>query len=240
MREFGDCIRNSELEDIRQAGCFYSWNNKRAGVEAVSKKLDRAMGNWGWFKDFNHVQAFFPTPGVSDHSPCILQLKMPCRSGPRPFKYINVWASHPDFLDVVRRVWALPVEGNPLEVVGRKLRMLKQVLKDFHKKHFNNLSMECTKINQLIDYQQTVLDGDPTNEEARNTEKKLLDQYHKASRKEEAVLKQKARINWLKLGDSNSAFFHKVVKLRQWTFFQRCMEHCGERGSKCHQIFFRD
>ncbi|GAV92699.1 hypothetical protein CFOL_v3_36077 [Cephalotus follicularis] len=153
MSEFGDCIRKCEVEDLRQTGCFYTWNNKRAGVEAVSKKLDRALGNWGWFKEFNHVQAFFPTLGVSDHSPCILQLKTSCRSGLRPFKYLNAWASHPEFLDVVRRVWAQPVDGNPLEAVGRKLRMLKQVLKEFHRKHFNNLTLECTKIKQLIDDQ---------------------------------------------------------------------------------------
>ncbi|GAV93114.1 Exo_endo_phos domain-containing protein, partial [Cephalotus follicularis] len=48
MTEFGESIRKCELEDLRQSGCFYSWSNKRAGVEAVSKKLDRAMGNWGW------------------------------------------------------------------------------------------------------------------------------------------------------------------------------------------------
>lgn len=32
---------------------------------------------------------------------------------------------------------------------------------------------------------------------------------------EEAHLKQKSRIQWLKLGDSNTGFFHKVVRARQ-------------------------
>ncbi|GAV90321.1 LOW QUALITY PROTEIN: Exo_endo_phos domain-containing protein/DUF4283 domain-containing protein, partial [Cephalotus follicularis] len=146
MSEFGDCIRKCEIEDLRQTGCFFSWSNKRVGDEAVSKKLDRATGNWGWFKEFNHVQASFPTPGLSDHSPCILQFKLACRSGSRPFKYLNVWASHPEFLDVVRHVWAQSVEGNPLEAVSKKLRLLKPALKEFHKRHFNNLTTESAKI----------------------------------------------------------------------------------------------
>ncbi|GAV67467.1 LOW QUALITY PROTEIN: hypothetical protein CFOL_v3_10972, partial [Cephalotus follicularis] len=215
MSEFGDCIRKCEIQDLRQTGCFFSWSNKRVGDEAVSKKLDRAMGNWGWFKEFNHVQASFPTPGLSDHSPCILQFKIACRSGSRPFKYLNVWASHPEFLDVVRHVWAQSVEGNPLEAVSKKLRMLKPALKEFHKRHFNNLTTESAKIKQLIDIQQATLDEDPSNGVARSIEKRLLGEYHEACSREEAYLKQKARVNCFNLGDSNSAFFHRAVKLRQ-------------------------
>ncbi|GAV83750.1 LOW QUALITY PROTEIN: Exo_endo_phos domain-containing protein/DUF4283 domain-containing protein/UBN2 domain-containing protein, partial [Cephalotus follicularis] len=145
MREFGECIKKCELEDLRQAGCFFSWSNKRAGVEAVSKKLDRAMGNWG-FKEFNHVQALFPTPGISDHSPCIIQFKKARLSGSRPFKYLNILVSHPDFLDAVRQVWSQTMEDTPLEAVGKKLRMLKPVLKEFHRRHFNSLATECMKV----------------------------------------------------------------------------------------------
>ncbi|GAV72801.1 Exo_endo_phos domain-containing protein/DUF4283 domain-containing protein, partial [Cephalotus follicularis] len=146
MSEFRECIWKCELEDLRQTGCFLTWSNKREGADTVSKKLDRAMGNWCWFKEYNHVQASFPLPGISDHSPCILQLKTACRSGTRPFKYLNVWASHPDFLDEVSKVWAQEVEGNPLEVVSKKLRMLKPALKEFHSRHFNNLTTDCTRL----------------------------------------------------------------------------------------------
>ncbi|GAV63045.1 Exo_endo_phos domain-containing protein [Cephalotus follicularis] len=67
--ELEDCIWDFELEDIRQTGCFYTWNNKRSGSELISKNLDRVMGNWLWFQQVGHLQAHFHVPGIADHSP---------------------------------------------------------------------------------------------------------------------------------------------------------------------------
>ncbi|GAV92663.1 hypothetical protein CFOL_v3_36041 [Cephalotus follicularis] len=215
MREFGECIKKCELEDLRQIGMLYTWSNKRAGEGAVAKKIDRALGNWGWFNEYSQAQALFPPPGISDHSPCIIQVKKPSFTGSRPFKYLNLWASHPAFLEVVQQVWAQPVEAPPLDAVGMKLRLLKRALKEFHRTHFKELETECTRLRLLIETQQAFLDVNPANAEARNKEKKLLEEFYEASGKEESYFKQKARVNWLKLGDSNSKFFHKVVKVRQ-------------------------
>ncbi|GAV92701.1 LOW QUALITY PROTEIN: Exo_endo_phos domain-containing protein/DUF4283 domain-containing protein, partial [Cephalotus follicularis] len=145
MKELGECIKKCELEDLRQMGMFFSWSNKRAGGEAVAKKIDRVMGNWGWFNDFGQMHALFPPPGISDHSPCIIQFKKPSFTGSRPFKYLNVWASHPSFLEVVKQVWAQG-GGPPLVAVGMKLRMLKRALKEFHRTHFKELATDCSRL----------------------------------------------------------------------------------------------
>ncbi|GAV92739.1 Exo_endo_phos domain-containing protein [Cephalotus follicularis] len=81
MEEFELCIRKCEIEDLRQTGQFFTWNNKRTGAEAIAKKIDRALGNWWWFKEFSDIQAVFPPPGISDHSPCILPLQRPSIRG---------------------------------------------------------------------------------------------------------------------------------------------------------------
>ncbi|GAV92873.1 LOW QUALITY PROTEIN: hypothetical protein CFOL_v3_36251, partial [Cephalotus follicularis] len=214
MEEFEHCIRKCEIEDLRQTGQFFTWNNKRTGAEAIAKKIDRALGNWWWFKEFSDIQAEFLPPGISDHSPCFLPLQRPSIRGGRPFKYLNVWASHQSFLGLVRDVQR-QLEGSPMEVVGKKLRLLKPLLKELHNRSFKDPSTVCTNLMKELCAQQAALDVDPSNVEARNREQQILEDYHKASRVEEAFLKQKARVQWLKLGDSNSAYFHRVVKVRQ-------------------------
>ncbi|GAV69035.1 Exo_endo_phos domain-containing protein [Cephalotus follicularis] len=194
MIEFERCIEKCEIEDLRQTGHFFSLSNKRARGESVGKKIDRAMGNWCWFNEFSDLQAHFPPPGISDHSPCIMPFQRSIFSGARPFKYLNAWASHPSFLGLVKEVWSRRVEGSMLEVVGKKLRMLKPILKELHRNFFKDPVSECGKLKYDLIVQQAILDGDPTNEDARSTEKQLLEKYYKASRVEESFLKQKARV----------------------------------------------
>ncbi|GAV57210.1 Exo_endo_phos domain-containing protein, partial [Cephalotus follicularis] len=45
MKEFEGCIHKCELEDIRQSGSVFTWDNRRIGGDFVAKKLDRVMGN---------------------------------------------------------------------------------------------------------------------------------------------------------------------------------------------------
>ncbi|GAV71955.1 hypothetical protein CFOL_v3_15444, partial [Cephalotus follicularis] len=146
MMEFDQCIRKCEVKDLRQTGHLFSWSNKRTGVGAVAKKIDRAMGNWLWLKECSDFQAHFPPPDISDHSPCILPFQRPNFPGVRPFKYLNVWASHSSFLSVVEEVWSRCVEGSPLEVVGQKLRMLKPALKELHRTSFKDLVSVCASL----------------------------------------------------------------------------------------------
>ncbi|GAV89527.1 Exo_endo_phos domain-containing protein, partial [Cephalotus follicularis] len=44
-KEFECCIQKCELEDIKQSGKVFTWNNKRLGEDFLAKKLDRVMGN---------------------------------------------------------------------------------------------------------------------------------------------------------------------------------------------------
>ena len=56
---------------------------------------------------------------------------------------------------------------------------------------------------------------DPSNSDLANAEKESLQVVTHFTLMEEAHLKQKSRIKWLKLGDSKTGFFHKVVRARQ-------------------------
>lgn len=49
------------------------------------------------------------------------------------FRYLNVWAKHKTFLDVVKEAWERPVYGSGLDVFYRKLMNTRRVLQKWNK-----------------------------------------------------------------------------------------------------------
>ena len=61
---------------------------------------------------------------------------------------------------------------------------------------------------------QTAVLNNPSDPALMGNERKCLKIYHDLAYAEEGFLKQKSRVQWLKLGDQNTSFFHKAVKAR--------------------------
>ncbi|GAV88443.1 Exo_endo_phos domain-containing protein [Cephalotus follicularis] len=226
MSEFNECLNAIEVDDIRSVGRHFTWSNKRVGNAAVNKKLDRVLGNWGWHKVFNHSCALFHNPGVSDHSPVSVTLADPWRCGNKPFKFLNFWAGDGRFPGLVKSVWGKRIVGNPLEVVISKLRMLKRELKFTFNKHDPNPKKEA--IRAEIEVIQSKLLSNPSDVGLLQQEKHLISTLGKVKDEEESFLKHKSRITWLKLGDSNTKFFHRsVTSLHHRNYIDRLQKPDG-------------
>ncbi|GKD56648.1 hypothetical protein Tco_1290035, partial [Tanacetum coccineum] len=68
------------------------------------------------------------------------------------------------------------------------------------------------KLRHKLDEPQKALDSDPSNIELREEEAAYLQAFNDALLMEERFLMQKAKVEWLKFGDANTAYFHKVMK----------------------------
>lgn len=101
MNEFNDCLYSCELEDLRYSGCFFTWSNRQDPPNHVSTKIDRVLVNEGWMRAFPYSSTFFPTPGVSDHSPSIVSVIPSPKSKAKPFRFFDFLADHPLFLSTV-------------------------------------------------------------------------------------------------------------------------------------------
>ncbi|GAV91932.1 hypothetical protein CFOL_v3_35317, partial [Cephalotus follicularis] len=178
---------------------------------AIAKKLDRALGNCKWFKIFGDSIVHTYNQGISDHAPLSIQLMQQAQSAGRPFKFVNFWANHPDFLNLVRHVWSQTYEGSPLRIIQLKLKSLKPHLK----KLSTRPDLVTTRLRQELEKVQLELDGKPEDVELKKQEIRLRNELAISTKNEEVFFKQKSRIHWLQEGDSNTAFFHIVVKVRQ-------------------------
>ncbi|GAV58880.1 hypothetical protein CFOL_v3_02413, partial [Cephalotus follicularis] len=209
MQEFNNTVMKAELEDLRGARFHFTWNNTRVGTCAISKKLDRALGNWNCFKMIGYTYAQFHPHGISDHSPISIQLRQMQPYRGRPFKFLNFWAESDNFIHTVKQEWDKTYSGSPLIVIHKKLKSLKGLLKKFCTRpdsrakelRHNLYSVQQEMMNRVVDLSVV------------ESERQLRQEVGRAARSEEAFFKQKLRIQWLKEGDSNSAYLHRMVKI---------------------------
>ncbi|GJW48400.1 hypothetical protein Tco_0080046 [Tanacetum coccineum] len=75
-----------------------------------------------------------------------------------------------------------------------------------------------------------MIDNDPTNSEIKKEGVSTLNEYKEAVADEGKILIQKTKIDWLKEGDKNTTYFHKVLKSMQHKSRIECI--CDEDGNR--------
>ncbi|GJX41809.1 hypothetical protein Tco_0256799 [Tanacetum coccineum] len=150
---------------------------------------------------------------VSDHTPSLLCIPTLGKAKRKPFKFFNVLTTHELFLDVVKTEWDHYISGFFMFRVVKKLKNLKKPLRKLLYDK-GNVHANVNKLRTDLDAIQTALDADPFNVALREREATCVIEFNEAVLTEERFLKQKAKIQWLKEGDANSAYFHKAVKSR--------------------------
>ncbi|GKD17093.1 RNA-directed DNA polymerase, eukaryota, reverse transcriptase zinc-binding domain protein [Tanacetum coccineum] len=213
MIDFKDCVSAIDIMDINCTGLYYTWNQKPKSGSGILKKLDRVMGNLEFVDAFPGAHAIFQPYRISDHSPAVLKIPTLISSKPKPFKFFNFLTFKSKFLEVVADVWNRNVDGHNMFQVVSKMKSLK---KPFRKLIYDqgNLHDRVVKLRAELDEVQKALDLDPDNVLLREEEAVYVEAFNVATLDEERFLKQKAKIEWLDVGDSNSAYFHKSVKGR--------------------------
>lgn len=102
--EFNDCLLEIARDDFPSKGFWFTWTNKRGGVEAHKSKLDRVLTNISWMDLFRNAKSAFLAPGVLDH--CLISVTMvPPNGRPKPFRFFNFWLQNPTFGQILNDSW---------------------------------------------------------------------------------------------------------------------------------------
>lgn len=84
------------------------------GANTIMKKLDWVYGNLALITKWPATRTTFLPWQVLDHNAMILGLEDTRPREKSPFKFLNQWAEHEDFQDMVRRIWQQPIAGNSM------------------------------------------------------------------------------------------------------------------------------
>lgn len=190
-----DFIMNHNLIEIKDPEVKFTWfgpKNKRS-------KLDRVLINDLWSQNHNWMIKGWCRRS-SDHKPISLQI-CDAEWGPKPFKAFNVWLQEESMRILIADL--LVSETNVCSILRRFKDQIKSWSTGFNKGLNGSIAqLEVTLGNLENSKIDPMVAADYTH------------QLRSLYGKQMEYMKQKSRQMWDKLGDSNSRFFHQVVKSR--------------------------
>ncbi|KAK8665564.1 hypothetical protein V6N13_005730 [Hibiscus sabdariffa] len=213
IQDFLDCLDEIDVVDHAYSGAGFTWCNKREEAP-LFRMLDRVLVNHCWLQEFPNAKVEFLVLDCSDHCPSHVLVEVPMRKPPRPFKFFHFWADHSDFYTIVENSWKLATEENPLQVLFTKLKRLKEPLKKLNRESYGGLHSRVLGLQDEFEKVQHMSLSCP-NADLIAREKQISQELNDLLRAEEKFLRQKSRVQFIKEGDNNSAYFFRQVAARQ-------------------------
>ncbi|KAL5144990.1 LINE-1 retrotransposable element ORF2 protein [Glycine soja] len=207
IAEFNEWLADMEVEDIPCSGKTFTWFRPNG---ACKSRLDRVLLSDEWVSKWPDSAQHNLQRNYSDHCPIMLQSKI-TDWGPKPFRFFNAWLQDKDLYKVVKDCWTTnQPTGWGGYALKCKLQKLKQRLKAWSKEKSGGQASKVKITQQKLNELENSITAQPTAKQSQDL-KQLQSDLWEQTFLLESMLRQKSRCKWLKEGDSNSAYFHKVI-----------------------------
>ncbi|GFZ20781.1 hypothetical protein Acr_28g0014860 [Actinidia rufa] len=211
MEDLIEFINVAELHDLPLVGRRFTWTNFQASIKL--SRLDRFLVSFDWCEKFNIRQWGLPRP-ISDHCPILISDEEK-DWGPKIFRFMDAWLSHPKFMPLVKDVWEnTDVNGWAGFCILKKMQALKSKLKIWNVEGFGNINIKLQAVEEKIHNLEMIEESRALDVVEAESKKNLKSELRESSRLAEILWRQKSRVNWIKLGDKNTRFFQASATAR--------------------------
>ncbi|XP_030963792.1 uncharacterized protein LOC115984952 [Quercus lobata] len=223
MELFLEFIKDLNLIDLPLEGGSFTWSSRSersftwsSGSERPSmSRIDRVLVSHDWEEQYPDVtERILPRP-VSDHFQILVEVGGMAR-GKSLFRFENMWLKTDEFTDIVQSWWSQhSFSGTPSFVFDKKLNALKEDIVQWNRLEFGHVGRKKTHLLETLK-SLDVKEGEIGLSEAEICERAVMrSEVENLLSMEEISWRQKSRMLWLKEGDKNKIFFHKVANSRR-------------------------
>ncbi|GJU26932.1 RNA-directed DNA polymerase, eukaryota, reverse transcriptase zinc-binding domain protein, partial [Tanacetum coccineum] len=166
---------------------------------------------------------------IFDHSSTVLKIPNGMEKRRQAFRFSNFATDKKEFIPIVKEAWEVDIEGHMMYRIVKKMKLMKKSLNKLSWAN-GNIFVRVKKLRDCLKEVEIEVDKYPYDENIKSKSCKILSEYYEAMKDESNLLMQKAKIEWLKDGDRNTEFFHKIIKGR--THKGRIVSICNEKGER--------
>jgi hypothetical protein len=157
MLDFQNWSDNNNLVHLHTRGAKFTWSNGRRGRNNTQKRLDRVIVNQDLINSCQSFNVCTLTKLRSDHFPLLFDFQIQNNQFSSSFKFLKMWISHPDCINIIKQCWNNNVSGCPMFILSQKHKLLKEALKVWNKKTFGDVHSQVSlAYKELADIQMNI------------------------------------------------------------------------------------
>lgn len=212
MDMFNDFISLAGLVDISIKNRSYTWSNKRP-VPSFSK-LDRIFTSNDWSAMYPIIMVEALGMLVADHAPLLLTCK---NMAPTPikFRFETFWLKYEQPRLMVQNLWdsVNHLQGS-LSQFYLKTEILHRALRIWHNRDFNLIEKQLIQCKEATLFFDRIEERRPLAGHEFKLRCQIKERAYEIANNLEERWRQRSKLNWLKLGDRNTRFFHVSASAR--------------------------
>lgn len=213
MEGFREAVEVCGFTDLGYIGLPYTWDNRQPTGRNVKVRLDRGLADEGFMNLFSNNKVWHIQTTESDHCCLVLECSQVWHRGrrrKRRFRYENMWRRDATYVQMVEEAWHAADRPTTMDQLAVNIDQVSTKMQEWGRSIFGSVRQELAALRiELETVRRNNLHSGPSRQERH-----LMAKIAELLAKEECMEQQRSRIQWLKEGDRNTAFFQAKSRER--------------------------